>query len=89
VGRREERAPETSLAPGQRLEPVHLHGVDDTSTHLVLPPVRGAQLVELGWAEPHQYAEFDTEFMIYGPRDEAELDDVLSVIVESIAFARG
>lgn len=87
--RREERAPETSLAPGMRLEPVHLHGVDDTSVHLTLPPERGSALVELGWAEPHQYAEFDTEFMVYGPRDEAELADVLSVVAESLAFARG
>ncbi len=89
VDQREERAPETSLAPGQRLEPVHLHGVDDTSVHLTVPAERGAELVELGWSEPHQYAEFDTEFMIYGPRDEAELDDILSVIVESLSFARG
>ena len=89
VDQREERAPETSLAPGRRLEPVHLHGVDDTSVHLTLPAGRGAELVELGWAEPHQYADFDTEFMVYGPRDENELDEVLSVIVESLAFARG
>jgi len=88
VDQREERAPETSLAPGLRLEPVHLHGVDDTSVHLTLPAARGTQLVELGWAEPHQFAEFDTEFMIYGPRDEAEVDDALSVIVERLAFAR-
>ncbi|MGC5166685.1 luciferase family protein [Luteimicrobium sp. DT211] len=89
AAQRAERAPETSLAPGQRLEPVHLHGVDDTSVHLVLPPERGAELVRLGWAEPHQYADFDTELMVYGPRDDAELDDVLSVIVESLAYARG
>jgi hypothetical protein len=68
---------------------VHLHGVDDTSTHLVPSPERGSQLVELGWAEPHQYGDFGTEFLVYGPRDDTELDDVLSVIVESIAFARG
>ncbi|MDN5853614.1 MAG: hypothetical protein L0K86_12375, partial [Actinomycetia bacterium] len=37
----DERAPETSLAPGRRLEPVHVHGVHDTSVHLVLPPGRG------------------------------------------------
>ena len=36
-----ERSPETNLAPGRRLEPVHLHGVDDTSVHLVLPAERG------------------------------------------------
>ena len=76
------------LAPGRRLEPVHLHGVDDTSIHLVLPAERGGRLVELGWAEPHQYADFGHEFMIYGPRDEHELDIVVSFVEESLAFAR-
>lgn len=85
----EERAPETSLAPGQRLEPVHLHGVSDTNLHLCLPATRGRQLTELGWAEPHQYEDFGTEFMVYGPRTVAELEIVLSLIEESISFARG
>lgn len=84
----EEIAPEASLAPGMRLEPVHLHGVQDTSVHLVLPTARGDELVRLGWAEPHQYADSGTEFMIYGPRDAAELGQVVSVIEESLAFAR-
>lgn len=83
-----EVAPESSLAPGRRLEPVHLHGVQDTSLHLVLPSGRGEELVVLGWAEPHQYADFGTEFMVYGPRDQVELDAVLSIIEESLAFAR-
>ena len=84
----QERSPETSLAPGRRLEPVHLHGVQDTSVHLVLPVERGQQLVQLGWAEPHQYSDFGTEFMIYGPRDERELGIVVSFVEESVAFAR-
>ena len=83
-----EHHPTTSLAPGRRLEPVHLHGVDDTSVHLCLPADRGRELTDLGWAEPHQYEEFGTEFMIYGPRSPEELEAVLSVIEESIAFAR-
>ena len=82
-----ERSPETSLAPGRRLEPVHLHGVQDTSIHLVLPPRRGEELVALGWAEPHQYADFGTEYMVYGPRDLGELAAILSIIEESVAFA--
>ena len=84
----QERLPETSLAPGKRLEPVHLHGVQDTSIHVCLPAARGAELTELGWAEPHQYEDFGTEFMVYGPRTEAELELVLSMVVESISFAR-
>lgn len=88
VDRVEERTPRSNLAPGRRLEPVHLHGVDDTSVHLVLPPARAQELAHLGWAEPHQYADFSTEVMIYGPRDPAELDAVISVIEESLDFAR-
>lgn len=85
----EERSPETNLAPGRRLEPVHVHGVDDTSLHLVLPPATGRALEELGWAEPHGHAEHDTEWMVYGPRDQAELDVVLDIVAASLAFARG
>lgn len=84
----DERLPETSLAPGKRLEPVHLHGVHDTSVHLCLPPARGAELTELGWSQPHQYEDYGTEFMIYGPRTDAELEIVLSIIIESLSFAR-
>lgn len=79
---------DATLAPGYRFEPVHLHGVADTSTHLVLCPERGAELTELGWAEPHQYADFGTEFMIYGPRDKTELEQVLAIITESIDWAQ-
>jgi hypothetical protein len=81
--------PETSLCPDGRLEPVHLHGVQDTSLHLVLPPARGAELEALGWALPHQYADFGTEFLVYGPRDEVELEIVVAIVSESLAFARG
>ena len=82
-----ELGPGTSLAPGQRLEPVHLHGFDDTSVHLCLPTDRGRELTELGWAEPHQFEEFGTEYMAYGPRSSEELDVVVSLVRESIAFA--
>ncbi|PPF77698.1 hypothetical protein C5B96_15205 [Subtercola sp. Z020] len=84
-----ELAAETSLAPGQRLEPVHLHGVHDTSIHLCLPAARGAEVVAAGWGEPHQYEDFGTEFLLYGPRDERELDVAIGLIAESLAFARG
>jgi hypothetical protein len=84
-----ERSPETNLAPGRRLEPVHLHGVSDTSVHLCLPGRRGAELMRLGWAEPHQYEDHGTEFMVYGPRDEYELGVVISIVGESLDYARG
>lgn len=81
-------AEETSLATSPPLEPVHLHGVADTSIHLCLPGERAAQVCELGWGEPHGYADHDTEIMVYGPRDDAELEVVLGLIAESVAFAR-
>ncbi len=62
--------------------------MEDTTLHLVLPPDRGVELVRLGWAEPHQYADFGTEFMVYGPRDSGELEAIVSFIEESLVFAR-
>ncbi|MBM7785906.1 luciferase domain-containing protein [Tenggerimyces flavus] len=80
--------PATSLNPEPPLEPVHLHGVTDTSLHLCLPRERAAEVCALGWGEPHGYVEHDTEIMVYGPRDDAELAIVLGLIEESLAFAR-
>lgn len=80
--------PSTSLAPDPPLEPVHLHGVSDTSIHLCLPRERARQVCELGWGEPHGYADHDTEIMVYGPRDSHELDVVLGLIRESVEQAR-
>ncbi len=85
---REVVVPETSLAPKGPLEPVHLHGVFDTSVHLCLPAERATEVCEAGWGEPHHYADFGTETMVYGPRDAAELGVVLGFVAESLAFAR-
>ena len=84
------RSPETSLAPAtERLEPVHLHGVLDTSLHLCLPAARALEVCGLGWGEPHRYSDHDTEIMVYGPRDRDELFTVIEIVRESLAFARG
>jgi allantoinase len=80
--------PESSLAPEGPLEPVHLHGIHDTSVHLVLPRDRAAEVIDAGWAEAHQYGDFGTEVLVYGPRDADELAVIIGVIRESLAFAR-
>lgn len=80
--------PETSLAPRPPLEPAHLHGVTDMSMHLCLPPERAVQVYELGWGEPHGYADHDTEIMVYGPRYSGDLDIVLGLLREAVTFAR-
>lgn len=86
--RSEVHDPATSLTTEPPLEAVHLHGVTDTSLHLCLPRERAAEVCALGWGEPHGYVEHDTEIMVYGPRDDAELAVVLGLIEESLAFAR-
>lgn len=84
------RSAETSLAPvGERLEPVHLHGVFDTSLHLCLPVDRAREVCGLGWGEPHLYSGHETEIMVYGPRNQDELTAVIDIVRESIAFAHG
>jgi hypothetical protein len=84
------QAAETSLAPiSERPEPVHLHGVFDTSLHLCLPVKRAREVCALGWGEPHRYAGHETEIMVYGPRNQDELTTVIDIVRESIAFARG
>lgn len=85
---REPLSPGTSLAPRPPLEPAHIHGVTDTSSHLCLPPARAVEVCDLGWAEPHQYADHPTELMVYGPRNREELATVIALLQESLAFAR-
>ena len=46
------------------------------------------ELIAAGWAEPHQYGDFGTELLVYGPRDDEELAIVLGFVAESVAFAR-
>jgi hypothetical protein len=71
----------------------HLHGSSDGSLHAVLPPDAATIAIEKGWAEFHPLARRRmlpaTIVMIYGPRDEAELETVWQLVEISYAFARG
>lgn len=78
----------SSLAPEPPVEPVHLHGVTDTSLHLCLPEAIAPGVCQQGWGEPHGYAQQRTEILVYGPRDDAELATVLALVEASLAFAR-
>jgi hypothetical protein len=84
----EAHVPDASLAQQAPLEPAHLHGVTDTSIHLCLPRDRAAEVCELGWGEPHGYADHDTEIMLYAPRNTGELQIALALLQESITYAR-
>ena len=80
---------EWPLATSDPLEPAHGHGVTDTSVHLCLPVERAREVCATGWGEPHPYADYETQVMVYAPRDVGELDVVLGLIRESVAFALG
>jgi hypothetical protein len=72
---------------------VHLHGPSDGSLHVTLPPDAATEAVERGWAEPHPLVRMGvapaTLVMLYGPRDEAELETVWRLVETSYDFARG
>jgi len=71
----------------------HLHGEADGSLHLMLPEAVAAEAIEKGWAELHPLARRGTApptlVMVYGPRNELELETVWRLIEASHRFARG
>ena len=87
--RDEPAVPEATLAPGEAVEPVHLHGVHDTSSRVVLPSWRAGQVCADGWGIADTRGDTGTAVLVFGPRDLAELAVVVGLIAERIAFARG
>jgi phospholipase/carboxylesterase len=69
----------------------HLHPRRDGSLHMSLPPAIVETVVDNGWAEYHPLAGkhgLPTNIvMVYGPRDEAELDIVSALVRASNAYA--
>ena len=69
----------------------HLHPASDGSLHLNLPEdvLQGA--IDKGWAERHPLAQRgiipNNVAMVYGPRDETELEVVKALVAASHAFA--
>lgn len=71
----------------------HLHADGSGSLHLALPALVAADAIEKGWGEVHPVVYLGLGpmnwVMVYGPRDEAELEQVWSMIAGSYEFARG
>lgn len=70
----------------------HLHPAYDGSLHMTLDPKTHALALAGGWAEPHPLAgrfTSRTNAMVYGPRDEAELDVVWWLVQQSYRYASG
>jgi hypothetical protein len=71
----------------RRTEFGHLHPPHDGSLHLTLPAAERQDLIERGWAEPHPRAS--STIMVYGPRNDAELDVVWEIVQRAYERAAG
>jgi hypothetical protein len=84
------RNPEAFMA---EQEFAHLHPPDDGSLHLTLPSPWREDAITKGWAEPHPRPMMAympaSDVLLYGPRDESELEVVYNLVVLSYHFARG
>ena len=71
----------------------HLHPAQDGSLHLVLPEPLARQVIAQGWGEFHPMVQQGlmppTNLMVFGPRDEAELEIVWSIVQAAYQNARG
>lgn len=70
----------------------HFHPWDN-SLHIALPPDLVGPAVEAGWAEVHPVARVGmapgNTVMLYGPRDDAEVDVLLGLIAAAVRRAQG
>lgn len=86
------RGPSSAFVVGTEF--AHIHGAHDGSLHAALPPEAVAPLlVDLGWGELHPIARTGarppTLVMLYGPRDEEELEAIWKLVELSYQYARG
>jgi hypothetical protein len=88
---------ETAAGPPEAFmigrEFAHLHPAADGSLHMMLPPDLARTVEEQGWGEQHPVARMGvippTAMMVYGPRDDEELETVWQILRASHAFAIG
>ena len=62
----------------------HLHPEHDGSLHLNLPPALYDEVLRAGWGEPHPISG---TMLVFGPRDEAELEVVWRLVRASYNWA--
>lgn len=64
----------------------HLHPTGDGSLHLTLPALVHVDVRAKGWGEPHPISG---TMLLFGPRDEAELETVWQILLASYRYAVG
>jgi hypothetical protein len=71
----------------------HVHPPYDGSLHMMLPEDDVPELLERGWGEHHPLVPVGRAppslVMVFGPRDQGELEVILGLIDASYKFARG
>lgn len=83
-----QKAPDGAFMVGREF--AHMHPAHDGSLHLALPHPVFTAAVAAGWAEAHPVAPVGKQgriALIYGPRDEEELEVVCQLIEISHRFA--
>lgn len=68
----------------------HLHPAYDGSMHLALPPAMAADVITKGWGVAHPLAGLRVTpgmVMLFGPRNDTELEIVCSVVAVSYTWA--
>jgi Family of unknown function (DUF5519) len=83
-------ADEVARGPGEAFqvgrEFAHLHPPEDGSLHMTLPRQVAQAAYAKGWGEPHPVSGTP---LIFGPRDEAELEVIWSLLRGSYEYAAG
>ena len=64
----------------------HIHPAHDGSLHMTLPPDVYEDVLAKGWGEPHPVSG---TMMVWGPRNEEELELVWNLVRVSYAYATG
>ena len=86
------QGPEDAFLVRSAGEFAHLHPEDDGSLHLALPPELAADAITRGWAVAHPLAGIRLTpgmVLLYGPRDDRELEIVAGVVATAHAWATG
>ncbi|MFQ5913483.1 MAG: hypothetical protein ACE5JS_09895 [Nitrospinota bacterium] len=89
----EEKGPHRGDAFMIGKEFAHVHPPYDGSMHMALSQEDGREVSDKGWGELHPMVlrgDIQTNtVLVYGPRDEAELDVIMQILSASYRFARG
>ena len=78
------RGPDEAFQAGREF--AHVHPAHDGSLHMTLPERVARVVRETGWGEPHPVSG---TMLVFGPRDQSELEVVTALLRASYEFARG